>query len=82
VELQQDQRKRFLIEKTTWSAADAYDYGAELDLMHAAIAQASGDAVLSQALLAKVVQVLTRPSTDTYMRRWLARLQKQGNAAH
>jgi DNA-binding winged helix-turn-helix (wHTH) protein/tetratricopeptide (TPR) repeat protein len=58
------------------------DYGAELDLMHAAIAQASGDAVLSQALLAKVVQVLTRPSTDTYMRRWLARLQKQGNAAH
>jgi DNA-binding winged helix-turn-helix (wHTH) protein len=57
------------------------DYGAELDVLRAAIALAGGDAARGGTLLAAVAPVFSKPGADIYMRRWVGRLQAQVDAA-
>ncbi len=51
------------------------DYGAELDVMRAAIAVGAGDIAAGRALAAKTAPVFARADGDAFMRDWARRLQ-------
>jgi hypothetical protein len=53
-------------------------FGAELDVMHAAIAIQSGDHAAAAPLLAKAARIFDAPGADKYMQRWVHQLM----AAH
>jgi len=50
-------------------------YGAELDLLRAAIAAGNGDSLQASALLAKVGAVFDTPGADKYFQHWAQRLR-------
>jgi DNA-binding winged helix-turn-helix (wHTH) protein len=52
-------------------------YGAELDLMRAAIAFSAGDKAGGAVLLRRVAPALARPDADGYMRDWMRRLREK-----
>jgi hypothetical protein len=56
-------------------------FAAKLDLMRAAIAQASGDTAQANALLASAAPAIEKDSDDTYMRKWARRLKAPIEAA-
>jgi tetratricopeptide (TPR) repeat protein len=54
-------------------------YGAEIDVMRAAIAQAAGDKARVKALLEKTAPAFEKADADKYFRRWAQRLSAQAS---
>ena len=80
----QYQQARHYLDDNDWTAIGELtldpDYAAEVDVMKAAIALATGHPADGEKLLHRVGKVFDSPGADPYMRQWVAQLTGAGVA--